>query len=142
MITRDAAIEVAPEKQACLYCGGEMMFCYTLRDGYEDDRDDPDAFAYFYRCRSCAATSPWSKSESSALRLLTPLVKPANDLARLLEAMRRNAAANQSAYLLSVLVGYSGAGDVMLDDGTETIFDTIEAGVAKLKAIIDDAEEG
>jgi hypothetical protein len=65
------------------------------------------------------------------------------DLARLLEAMRRDAVdAEDTAAVLRIRVRTGGSGYVMLDGGAPTHFDTIEAGVAQLKAIIDDAEEG
>jgi hypothetical protein len=66
------------------------------------------------------------------------------DLARLLEAMRRDAVDAESyASYLNIRVRTGGSGYIMLDGGGPATFDTIEAGVARLlKAIIDDAEEG
>jgi hypothetical protein len=64
------------------------------------------------------------------------------DLARLLEAMRRDAVdAEEDAYL-EILAEGDGMGWVRWDGGERATFETIEAGVARLKSIIDDAEEG
>jgi hypothetical protein len=65
------------------------------------------------------------------------------DLARLLEAMRRDAVDAESyACYLNIRVFQNGGGSVSLGHGEPATFDTIEAGVAKLQAVIDDAEEG
>ena len=51
----------------CPFCGGHPRLDKTLRDGYEDFKNDPDAYAYSLRCVSCAATGGWAKSESGAI---------------------------------------------------------------------------
>lgn len=52
----------------CPFCGGEGVPDKTLRDGYENDQADQDAFAYFVRCVSCAAQGPWRKNQHGAKR--------------------------------------------------------------------------
>lgn len=52
----------------CPFCGGRGVVGCTLRDGYQNFRDDPDAFAYWVECVSCACHGPWEKSVSAALR--------------------------------------------------------------------------
>jgi hypothetical protein len=52
----------------CPFCGGEAHITSELRPGYEDLRSDPDAWAFWYACNSCACHGGWSKSETSALR--------------------------------------------------------------------------
>ena len=53
----------------CPFCGGESgVIERTLRGGFENIRDDPDAWAYSVRCGSCAAEGGWSKGKSGALR--------------------------------------------------------------------------
>jgi hypothetical protein len=65
------------------------------------------------------------------------------DLARLLEAMRRDAVdAGGYSSALHVHIHADGYGYVRWGNGEIASFKTIEAGVAQLKAIIDDAEEG
>lgn len=46
----------------CAFCGGRGYCVRRLRQGYEQCRDDPDAYAYTVRCQSCAAEGPWTKS--------------------------------------------------------------------------------
>lgn len=53
----------------CPFCGGDGLFDCDLRDGYENYKDDPDAYAYTIRCRCCAAEGGWAKSASGAQRL-------------------------------------------------------------------------
>lgn len=38
-----------------------------LRDGYEGEESDPDAYAYFVFCTSCAGQGGWAKSPGSAI---------------------------------------------------------------------------
>jgi hypothetical protein len=52
----------------CPFCGGQPIPEKALRDGYADCQDDPDAYAYTVRCRSCAAEGGWAKSATSAAR--------------------------------------------------------------------------
>ena len=52
----------------CPFCGGDPYRRKVLRDGYEDWKDDPDAWAYYVVCRSCAAQGGWAKSVSGAAR--------------------------------------------------------------------------
>lgn len=52
----------------CPFCDGEPLIDSTVREGYERRRDDPDANAWFVRCRSCAAQGGWAKTESGARR--------------------------------------------------------------------------
>ena len=53
----------------CPFCGGLGVLDSILRDGYENDQDDPDSQAYFIRCKSCASNGGWAKSPGGALRL-------------------------------------------------------------------------
>jgi Lar family restriction alleviation protein len=55
----------------CPFCGDTRVWIdKMLRDGYEQFKDDEDAYAYSIRCGSCAASGGWSKSsENSAIRL-------------------------------------------------------------------------
>jgi hypothetical protein len=62
----NAEVELGP----CPFCGGEPIPGNVLRDGYWIYRNDPDAFAYFIRCRSCAAQGGWSKSGEAGARRL------------------------------------------------------------------------
>jgi len=55
--------------KSCRFCGGEGILDKVLRAGYQDCQDDPDAFAHFVRCRSCAADGGWGKSVGRAIRL-------------------------------------------------------------------------
>ncbi|MCP4400816.1 MAG: hypothetical protein GY801_26380 [bacterium] len=53
----------------CPFCSGDSPYIRkVLRDGYEDCRDDPDAFAVFIVCHACACQGGWAKSEGSAKR--------------------------------------------------------------------------
>lgn len=59
-----------PTPLPCPFCGGKLpILDRKMREGYDSWPDDPDAYAYSYRCRACAATGGWGKSEGSALRL-------------------------------------------------------------------------
>jgi organic radical activating enzyme len=62
------------------------------------------------------------------------------DLSRLLEAMRRDAEGAKMSSQLTIGVWAKGDGYIRMDRRKPNAFDTIEAGVAQLKAIIDDAE--
>jgi hypothetical protein len=63
-------IAVAATPDDCPFCGGTGYMVKALRAGYELWINDPDAYAYRIRCRSCAAEGPWSKASSdSAIRL-------------------------------------------------------------------------
>ena len=53
----------------CPFCGGHPYRSQSLREGYENDREDPDAIAYFVRCNSCAAQGGWAKSKTGGDRL-------------------------------------------------------------------------
>ncbi len=57
------------ELKLCPFCGGKGRHNKGNRDGYEDWQDDPDAYAHWIVCRSCAATGGWSKSETGAVRM-------------------------------------------------------------------------
>ena len=52
----------------CPFCDGEPTLKQELRVGYEAERLDPDAIAFYYRCNCCAATGGWAKSATGALR--------------------------------------------------------------------------
>ena len=56
-------------KMRCPFCDGQGCLDWILREGYEKDKDDPDAKAYFIRCKSCASNGGWSKSPPGAFRL-------------------------------------------------------------------------
>jgi len=58
-----------PGRASCPFCGGDWVLDKSLRNGYKEHVTDPDAFAYFVRCVSCAAQGGWAKSESGAFRL-------------------------------------------------------------------------
>jgi hypothetical protein len=60
----------APVLLPCPFCGGDPLPRpeRVLRDGHEADEEDPDAFAYFIRCRCCAAEGGWAKTEFGARR--------------------------------------------------------------------------
>jgi hypothetical protein len=65
------------------------------------------------------------------------------DLARLLEAMRRDAVESlMPGCVVYIRMLKDGSGYVRLDHGEPATFDTIEAGAKQLRTIIDDAEEG
>jgi Lar family restriction alleviation protein len=42
----------------CPFCGGEPI---------DDDERHGDGLAHFWRCRSCAAEGPWTKTRTDAL---------------------------------------------------------------------------
>ncbi len=52
---------------SCPFCAGQPRVTSVLRDGYAKHQDDPAARAYFYTCKSCAASGGWGKSEGTAL---------------------------------------------------------------------------
>jgi hypothetical protein len=52
----------------CPFCGGNFVLDKTLREGYENMKGDPEAYAHFLRCVSCAATGGWAKTASGAIR--------------------------------------------------------------------------
>lgn len=52
----------------CPFCGGEGIPRKGLRDGYDNYQDDPDAWAHYIICRSCAGQGGWAKSASGARR--------------------------------------------------------------------------
>lgn len=54
-----------PALLPCPFCTGRPDLTRILRDGATDG--EPDAWAYFLRCRSCAAESGWQKSETGAV---------------------------------------------------------------------------
>lgn len=51
----------------CPFCGGAARRARTLRDGCRDG--EPDAWAYYVVCVSCAAQGGWAKNEAGADRL-------------------------------------------------------------------------
>ena len=51
----------------CPFCGGYAELHKQLRGGHTPD--EPEAYAYFYSCASCACAGGWGKSEGTALRL-------------------------------------------------------------------------
>lgn len=53
----------------CAYCDGILKEEATLREGYENCKDDPDAYAYYFSCVSCAGTTGWSKTKAGAVRI-------------------------------------------------------------------------
>ncbi len=57
------------ELQPCPFCAGKGYCSNKIRDGYENYQDDPDAYAHWVICNSCAATGGWSKSKSGAARM-------------------------------------------------------------------------
>ena len=63
----DWADKLAEEILPCPFCGGNSIVDRTLRDGCIDG--EPDAWAYFVRCFSCACQGPWTKNSSGAQRL-------------------------------------------------------------------------
>lgn len=63
------ADKYGPGKATCPFCDGDWILEKHLRDGYGENADDPDAFAYFVRCISCAAQGGWAKSENGAFHL-------------------------------------------------------------------------
>lgn len=76
----------------CPFCGGEGIPEKQLRGGFEHDRDDPDAYAYTVRCRSCAAEGGWSKNPAGATRqwnMRHPVLNYETALTAALEAARK-----------------------------------------------------
>lgn len=61
---KDIGVKLLP----CPFCRGEGTMDLMLRNGYEQYQDDPDAWAHFVRCLSCAATGGWAKSVSGGIR--------------------------------------------------------------------------
>ena len=59
---------MSDKPKECPFCGGEPHLEKLLRDGYENFTDDPDAWAYFLACNSCACTGPWAKNPFGAFR--------------------------------------------------------------------------
>ena len=57
----------------CPFCGGHATMRRVLRDGCKDG--EPDAWAYYVVCRSCAAQGGGGKSKESALRCWSQRVK-------------------------------------------------------------------
>ncbi len=51
----------------CPFCNGEPHLEKQLRDGYKQDSDDPDAWAYWLQCNTCAACGGWAKNQHGAL---------------------------------------------------------------------------
>ena len=51
----------------CPFCEGEALRDKILRDGCK--YGEPDDWAYFNRCRSCAAEGPWAKTPGNADRM-------------------------------------------------------------------------
>lgn len=55
------------ELKPCPFCGhAGPRLERVLRNGYAEDQDDPDAFAYYHVCPGCATQGPWTKSQTSA----------------------------------------------------------------------------
>lgn len=55
------------EKQKpCPFCGGDSHLEKELRSGCEDG--EPDAWAYWVQCNSCAGSGPWAKNPFGAFR--------------------------------------------------------------------------
>ena len=54
----------------CPFCGGDRPYLsQTLRDGYEGKYEhDPDAYAYYIVCHSCACQGGWAKTQGNAAR--------------------------------------------------------------------------
>lgn len=57
-------LTIKAEKR-CPFCGGIGELHKQLRGGHVPD--EPDAYAYFYSCDSCACLGGWAKSEGAAL---------------------------------------------------------------------------
>jgi Lar family restriction alleviation protein len=53
----------------CPFCGGEPVIDKQLIDEGSTSSEDPDAFAYFVVCRSCAAKGGWAKTAAAGNRL-------------------------------------------------------------------------
>lgn len=52
----------------CPFCGGEGEMHKEMRSGYEKWPNDPDAYAFFVVCVSCAASGGWGKTKGSGRR--------------------------------------------------------------------------
>jgi hypothetical protein len=63
------AAEAPEDLLTCPFDNGPGYTSRTLRDGYESQEDDPDAYAWFVTCKTCACQGPWTKSESGAKRM-------------------------------------------------------------------------
>jgi Lar family restriction alleviation protein len=91
-----AALAAAKSKpRPCPFCGGEGLRKRVLRRGYANFRDDPDAYAHYVRCRSCAAQGGWGKSTGTAVMQWNMRGTSPGDRARLraIEAAAGRAAA-------------------------------------------------
>jgi len=53
----------------CPFCEGTPKKDKLLREGYEGQENDQDAWAYFIICKSCSAQGGWSKCEAGSIRL-------------------------------------------------------------------------
>ncbi len=65
LVYRDTTPVEEPLKP-CPFCGGGPIHEKSLRDGCRED--EPDAWAWYVRCRSCAAQGPWFKTPGNAVR--------------------------------------------------------------------------
>lgn len=64
-----ASLPAKSDLLPCPFCKGEPIPDKTLRGvGYVGQEDDPDAWAYTVRCRSCAAEGGWAKTASGGER--------------------------------------------------------------------------
>lgn len=68
MSPRPVPLPAKTDLLPCPFCKGEPIPERALRDGYEGQEDDQDAWAYVIRCRSCAAEGGWAKSASGGER--------------------------------------------------------------------------
>lgn len=86
--TRDARCH-GDAAERCPFCDGVAVVWSLLRDGYATTPDDPDARAYWCRCRACGCNGGWAKSEGGARRWWSMrsfnAPSPAPDLAALRE---------------------------------------------------------
>lgn len=60
-----------PELRDCPFfgcSGAEAEIDRVLRDGYEDDRGDPDAYHYFITCPGCGSSGGQAKTRGNAVR--------------------------------------------------------------------------
>lgn len=50
----------------CPFCTNKRLSVHKTQrgPGYDNDLDDPDAYAYFVFCNACAAQGPWVKSNA------------------------------------------------------------------------------
>lgn len=64
---RDERREMSEELKPCPFCGGEPSLKRQAR--FDNDTRGPDAWAFFFVCRSCSAEGPWSKTEGGALMM-------------------------------------------------------------------------